>query len=164
MFLRDITIKNVEEYREKLYSTPLLKTEGIIKYNPERKGLKSNATCCIIELDSGITDYYRYCVNKYYGINLIKPNWNPHISIIQGEEALLSEKNTLWKKHEGKEIEILYYPFPRYSGDTDQKYGAASGRFWFLTIKCSFINKLRGELNLGNIKTPHLTIGKNKEK
>ena len=92
MFLRDIKIKNVEEYREKLYSTPLLKTKGIIRYNPERKGLKSNATCCIVELDSGITDYYRCCVNKYYGINLIKPNWNPHISIIQGEEALLSEK------------------------------------------------------------------------
>ena len=79
MFLRDIKIKNVEEYREKLYSTPLLKTKGIIRYNPERKGLKSNATCCIVELDSGITDYYRCCVNKYYGINLIKPNWNPHI-------------------------------------------------------------------------------------
>lgn len=149
MFLRDITIKNVEEYRKKLYSTPLLKTKGIIKYNPERKGLKSNATCCIIELDSGLTDYYRFCVNKHYGINLIKPNWNPHVSIIQGTEALLSEKDILWKKHENKEVEILYYPFPRYSGDTDQKYGAASGRFWFLTIERSFINKLRAD-------TPHI--------
>lgn len=162
MFRRNIMVKNVEDYKKKLYSQRLI-TKGHINYNPERGSMKNNASCCIVELDNGISDFYRSLVNKHYGIKLIKPNWNTHITIINPEEARLLQKNKLWKKYEGLEVDIMYYPFPRYSGDTDQKYGSQSGRFWFLTIDCKFINTLRNELNLNNIKTPHLTIGKNKD-
>ena len=153
-------MKDVEKYRNEIFSSKKQKLKGIVRYNPSREGLKSNQSCCIIEFDSGITDYYRYQVNKHYGIDLIKPHWGTHISIIQGEEARLSESHVFWKKYEGKEIEILYFPYPRYSGDTDNKYGSDAGRFWFLSVESDFFNLLRSELDLKNIKTPHLTIGK----
>ena len=163
MFTRNIAIEDIDNYRKALYSQKLL-TTGKMKYNPDRGSMKNNASCCIIELDNGISDFYRSLVNKRYGIELIKPNWDTHITLIKGEEANRSEIHPLWNKYESKEIEITYYPFPRYSGDTDQRYGSQSGRFWFLTIECDFINIMRNELGLDNIKTPHLTIGKNKDK
>lgn len=160
--LRYIEMSNVEKYREEIFSMEKIELKGVIRYDPERENLKKGKSCCIVEIDSGITDYYRYFVNKKYGIELIKPAWGSHISIIQGEEAEISKNNKYWKKYEGKEIKIYYYPYPRYSGDTDNKYGSNAGRFWFLSVESYFFNELRNELSLSNIKTPHLTIGRKK--
>lgn len=155
-------IQNIEKYRNEIFSSTKLQLKGVIRYNPKREGLKSNQSCCIIELDSGIADYYRCMVNKHYGLELIKPPWGAHISIIQGQEALEAEKNLNWGLYEGKEIEITYFPYPRYSGDTDNKYGSDGGWFWFLTVESEIFNTLRKELNLPEIRSPHLTIGRKK--
>lgn len=160
MLKRKIIINNIEDYKEKMLSSKKIELEGIIRYNPERKGLKTIQSCCIIELDSGVSDFYRYLINKEYGINLVKPSWGAHISIIQGNDAKNSEKHLSWNKYEGRKIKFTYTPFPRFSGDTDNKYGGDSGWFWFLNIQCDFINELRLELNLGKLRSPHLTVAR----
>jgi hypothetical protein len=164
MFKRHIDIKDVDKYRIDIFTSKKQKTKGIIRYNPARGNLKNNQSCCILELDSGIADYYRHQVNKYYGIDLVKPSWKSHVSIITGEDASMAEQYHIWCKYEGKEVEIAYYPYPRYSGDTDNKYGTESGWFWFLTVESEFFNEIRSEFLLPNIKNPHLTIGRNRKK
>jgi hypothetical protein len=162
MLKRKVDIGILEDYRRELFNSGKVMLKGVIRYNPERGKLKSNKSCCIIEVDSGVADFYRYQINKEYGMNLVKPSWETHISIIQGEDAKLAEKNIFWKKHEGKEITFTYSVFPRFSGDTDNKYLGDSGWFWFVDVQCNFINIMRNELNIGDLRSPHLTVGRKK--
>ena len=164
MFLRNITINNTEKYKKALFSLPKIELTGVVKYDPERKGLKEQSTCCVIEVDQELADYYRNMVNKHYGINLIKPPWLAHISVIQqnlNRESELVKRN--WKKYEGLKVKYYYYPFPIFTGDTSDREHY-TGRYWFLNAECDIFYKIRSELGLTTKFNPHITIGKNKEK
>lgn len=161
MLERLITVGNADKFREQVFNSPLIQLKGVIKYDPERKGLKNNAACCVIEVDSGISDFYRHQVNKEYGISLAKPSWGTHISIIQGsidQDAPLFKE--YWKKYEGLEVTFNYYVCPRFSGDTKAKTSTPNGSFWFLDVECDMVVKIREELGIETNFRPHLTIAR----
>ena len=161
MLKRNIYISNSKEYKKQLLSASQVDISGIIRYNPQRSRLKDNKSCCVIEVDSGVSDFYRNQVNKHYGMNLVKPSWSTHISVIQGEETKIAEKNLkFWKKHEGKEVSFKYSVFPRFSGDINNEFLGDCGWFWFLDVECELINTIRNELGLAVHKNIHLTIGR----
>jgi len=158
---RHICIGDPDMFREKVFNSPKIELKGIIKYDPERKGLKNNAACCVVEVDSGISDFYRHQVNSHYGLNLAKPSWGTHISIIQGsidKEDPLFKK--FWRKYDGMEITFKYFAYPRFSGDTVSHPSGDNGWFWFLDIECDFITEIRSELGLKTNFKPHLTIAR----
>lgn len=158
---RNILIGNVDDFRNRVFGSKTIELKGIVRYDPDRTGLKKNTSCCVIEVDSGVSDFYRSQVNKHYGIDLVKPSWGTHISVVQGDidkENILFEK--YWGKYEGLEITFQYYVFPRYSGDTKSYSSGDNGWFWFLDVKCDFITKIRKELGLELNFRPHLTIGR----
>tara|TARA_B100000700_G_scaffold331528_1_gene465233 strand:- start:3694 stop:4188 length:495 start_codon:yes stop_codon:yes gene_type:complete len=160
MFLRNIKINNTEKYKQELLSLPKIELTGIVKYDPERKGLKDNSTCCVIEVEQELIDFYRNMVNVRYGINLIKPPWKAHISVIQQNLDRNSELlQNFWKKYEGLEVDYSYYPFPRFTGDTSNREHY-TGRYWFLSAECDLFYKIREELGLKTNFAPHITIGK----
>jgi hypothetical protein len=149
-----------KKYSESLKSSPYLKSVGIIKCNPERKGLINSAeNWCVLNVDPEITRYYRTIVNNQYGINLSKPSWDSHITIIKGEVIEESLNDTLMV-YDGLEVEFEYQVFPRYSGDTFSVGTTDVGWFWFLNVKCCFLQNLRDALNLHGKYRPHLTFGR----
>lgn len=154
---------SLDQHFEKINGAIYFECEGTIRYNPERKGLKKNATCCIIEIDNEIIDYYRTMLNNYYGMELIKPSWDAHVSIIQGSIDVDSEEyKKYWFKYDNKKIKILYSGFPRYSGDTSAVGNGDNGWFWFLDVKSQDFYDIRDEFGLTTNFKPHLTIGKRK--
>jgi hypothetical protein len=150
-----------DSYFENLNNAPMLTGKGVVLYDPERKGLKSNATCCIVEVDPQIAEYYRHQINEYYKLNLIKPSWKPHISIIQGSIPRNGELyNTFWKKYEGLNVDFQYSIFPRFSGDKPSAHLTELAEFWFLNVNVPIFHQLRSDFKLRNDFNPHLTIAK----
>lgn len=130
---------------------------GIIKYDPYRPGLKSNNRWwCILKTDRAITDYYRWWVKKERWIELCKPSWGSHISIIRGEKPK-PQLMHLWKKYDGKRITFQYNHSVRFSGDTT---GDRPSTFWFLDIEAPELLAIREELELPSHWKLHLTIGR----
>lgn len=152
---------DLKDYKHQLSMSPLLKAKGVVTFKPERKGLKLSLACCVIEVDEQIIDYYRDQVNKRYGLNLIKPSWSAHVSVIQGS---IDPNSDIYKavaeKYEGREVELSYSIMPRYSGDTDKVLNQKDGLFWFLTVESDIFYDIRSELGLIVDFRPHLTIGK----
>lgn len=161
MLKRRLFVDDVDSFREKVFSSPTIELTGIIRYDPDRGSLKNNKSCCIVEIDSGLSDFYRDQVNKEFGLNLKKPSWGTHISVVQGSINLndpLFKK--YWKKYEGLEVYFKYYAYPRFNGDTVSKGSEIDGNFWFIDVECPFANKIRNELGMDSYYRPHITIGK----
>lgn len=155
---------DLEKLKKEITESPFFEAKGRLLFNPERKGLKSDKACVVIEVDEGIADYYRHQISKEFGIQLIKPSWKAHISIIQGglksdDENLLK----LSKKLDGKEVSFKYKIFPRYSGDTEFVDNGNHGSFWFLTAESNDFIEIRKKLGLTTRFNPHLTIAKTKK-
>lgn len=161
MLKREIRF-DVTKYKQELEESPYFKTKGVITFSPVRKGLKSKAACCVIEVDEQIIDYYRHQLYKQYGLKLQKPSWSAHISIIQGSCDTESEiYQQLIKDYEGKEVQVEYSIFPRFSGDTGSVAdGKEHGLFWFLTVYSDEFYEIRNKLGLITNFKPHLTIAK----
>lgn len=82
-------------------------TTGVIVYDPERGTMSHNVEhWAIIRLEQGISDYYRYQFEKKYGIQLVKPSWEPHISVLKGYPEI--NKSVPWGWRNGEEIEVHY--------------------------------------------------------
>lgn len=161
MLDRFIPIGNRELFIKQILDSAKIELKGTVRYDPERKGLKGQSSCCVLEVDSGVSDFYRNQINKEYGINLIKPSWAIHISIVEAidvNDSIHFIEN--WKKYEGTEVLFKYSVFPRFSGDLNGEYLDDCGWFWFLDVDCYLINKIRNELGLDDHKKPHLTIGR----
>ncbi len=64
----------------------------------------------VADVDPEICRYYRWWILKNFGLELFGSRWNPHITIVRGEEP--SEKS-LWNEMLGEEIEFSYSHKPR---------------------------------------------------
>lgn len=124
---------------------------GIIKYDPLRPGLKKKKDWwAIVRVDPEITRYYRWWVKNRYWIDLCKPSWDAHISIVRGEkpEDRLAH---LWKKYDGHKVTFKY---------SHEVYQADKGEFWMVDVDCPFLLDIRRELNRPANWNLHLTIGR----
>lgn len=161
MLKRKIFINDLTQYKKEIEMSGEIESTGIVRYDPVRTGLKSNASCCVIDVDDGISDYYRHLVSSKYGIKLDKPSWGAHISVIQGRWAKESpDFDKLWGLYEGLEVDFKYSIYPRFSGDVKYKTSTPNGSFWFLDVKCDMFYKIRQELGVDIVIKPHITIAR----
>ena len=93
-------------------------------------------------------------------LDLCKPSWDAHVSIIRGEEPEPHLKH-LWKKYDGQTVEFKYKHFVRQSGD--RNFDLRENRpdnFWFVEVDAPFLIDIRKELNRPANWKLHLTIGR----
>ena len=132
-------------------------TKGKIAYDPERGRLKKKPDWwAVVNLDPEISRYYRYQVKRDLGVDLHKPSWGTHVSIIRGEKPY-PDKMHLWKKYHGIEVNIKYHHVVRYSGDTSHDRPEL---YWFVNVESPCLIDIRKELNLPCNFGLHMTIGR----
>jgi hypothetical protein len=154
--------------------------QGIIVYDPDRGDMKTRTKWwVVVNLDRGITDYYRHWANKQinplrydtldrqrasWKLNcdrredLLVPAWGAHMSIIRGEKPY-PDKMHLWKKYDGQKVDFKYSYNVRYSGDTMDR-GEKNGVYWFVDAVCDVGKQMREEFNLKSDWTFHITVGR----
>jgi hypothetical protein len=104
-------------------------SEGILKYTDESSaGLK-----LVVEIDPGITDYYRTLIPKWYP-KLNKQLYAPHISVVRKE---IPPNMSAWKKYEGQIIRFAY--------SNEIQMGKT---YWWLNCFCKDLETIRLELGL----------------
>lgn len=153
-----------------------LKSRGRIVYDPYRGKMKKNvAYWCVVEVDPEIARYYRFMVDRNLlnitmepNHGLFQPSGGAHISVIRGHYDVHKAKdgsrvpddhvNALWKKYQGREVDFLYSPNVRRSGDTT--HGDRPDYYWFLEVDCPFLKNIRDEFDLPSDWKLHCTIGR----
>ena len=131
-----------------------LRGTGRIVYDPFRAG-KFDPNWCVVEVDTEITRYYRYWLQKEKHIILQKPSWDAHISVVRGERRA-NKYPQLWKKYHGQKVDFLYeHGVVRCARDKDQP-----GLFYWVDVECPLLNKIRTELDLPTGMRFHVTIGR----
>lgn len=152
-----------------------LKSRGRIKYDPYRGRMKKNTKFwCVVETDPEICRYYRWWVDRSLlnitmepGFGLFQPSGGAHISVIRGERDVRKAKdggkvpwediNALWGKYDGREVDFLYSPNVRVSGDTT---GDRPSHYWFVEVDCPFLKQIREEFDLPSDWKLHMTVGR----
>lgn len=83
-------------------------SSGRLVYDPPRPGMKHNtAWWAIVAVDREITRYYRWWVARRFGIHLLPPTWDAHISVVRGE-APEPHLRPLWRRHHGETVTFRY--------------------------------------------------------
>jgi hypothetical protein len=131
-----------------------LRGSGKLVYNPHRPDLRKTRQAddwwLVVNTDNGIGEYYRWWIKKMKGIELLRPAWRTHVSILNGREPVQPEYLHLWKKYQNKPIHF------EYSVDIEQHW-----KFFVLPVRCEELVNIRGELGLSTKKSPlHITIGR----
>jgi hypothetical protein len=133
-------------------------SKGIIQYDPYRPGLKKKKDWwCVLNIDADITRYYRWWAFKEMGVELNKPSWGSHVSIIRGEKPFPNNMD-LWKKYNGLEVEFTYSSNVRQAGDRTGL--SVPSPFWFIDVECDFLIDIRKEMGFPYDYGLHLTIGR----
>lgn len=130
----------------------LYTSKGTLRY--EKRG---DAYKLIVEVDQGISDYYRSLIPKWIAV---QPQMYPaHVSVVRKETPINVE---YWGRYEGEEIAFVYENIVR------------SGKVYFwLNVFCKRLEVVRLELGLpvrseytippeGFTKCFHCTIGNQK--
>jgi hypothetical protein len=129
-----------------------IKGAGKLVYNPHRPDLrktrKADDWWLVVNTDNGISDYYRAWFKKDTGVDLLKPAWRTHVSVLNGKEPVRPEYQHLWKKYENEWINF------EYGVDVEQHW-----KFFVLPVKCDRLDEIRAELGLKSIPL-HITIGR----
>lgn len=127
----------------------MFNTLGKIRYSPQSRGSNDSKYWVIVDCDPEIGRYYRHLYfNSTYN-KLQRPAWECHVTVVRNEEPPEIYKSE-WLKHDGKIINLEIIP----PGNSD-------GTFFWLDVKCDYLNDLRQEL--GILRDPiypfHLTFG-----
>lgn len=122
----------------------------------------------VATVDAEIARYYRWWINRELlnitgveGFGLKAPSHAPHITITRGVNDLLEvpreEREALWGKYEGEEVEFTYTPEVRYTGDTT---GDRKATHWFVVVNAPKLMQIREEFDIPTNWRLHLTVGK----
>jgi hypothetical protein len=146
-----------------------LKSRGVIRYDPYRGRMTKNTKYwCVVEVDSEIARYYRWWADRNLlnitmepGFGLNQPSGGAHISVIRGDFDVHKAKDgsrvpqshvdALWNKYQGREVDFLYSPDVRRTGN---------GHFWFVEVYCPFLTQIRDEFDLPSDWRLHMTVGR----
>jgi hypothetical protein len=124
-------------------------TDGVIQYDPPR-GNKTESHWCILDVNKGITEYYRNQFKKKFGIVLFKPAFDAHVSVLKGLHTPKMDSD--WGFLDGKNVEIWY----------DSNLYWNEQHVWLNTYSKEFF-QLREYYDIPDWNTKsfgHLTIGK----
>ena len=132
----------------------LIKSKGILKFNPENLTKKQEMQSswkkvAMIEIDSEIDQYYKWFVETRFALKLNKNLRGAHVTVISDivDQDMF---NIVAEKYDGLEVEFYYSVEP-----------FTNGEHWWLRVFCFEIEPIREELGLD--KYPyfglHLTLG-----
>jgi hypothetical protein len=133
----------------------MIQCVGKLVYNPPRGKMKVNPWWLVLDIEPELTRYYRWWVERQYGIVLCKPAWDAHVTVVRGQEP---EHKELWGKHADKEIVFSLQPGVRQSGDTTGWDRPDS--YWFVDIFSSELSDIMVELGFPEKEKYHLTVGR----
>lgn len=120
---------------------------GKVLYSPVRNNIKSHNDIVVLHVeDEEFCAYHRWFILKNFGIKTNPPMFGSHVTIVKPQE--IDVNHALWKKHEGKIINVQY-------GKTERHW-----EFWSLNIYSDEIVEMRRELNLNLKYRLHMTIGR----
>lgn len=104
----------------------------------------------IIATNDDIDDYYRWFIQKRFGLLLQPSAWGPHITFSAGyEPSIPGTWENVKSKYQNSSIEFEYELTPK-----------SDGEYWWLKVYCDEILKIRKELYVPDLKwTLHLTLG-----
>lgn len=104
----------------------------------------------ILQMTDDTDNYYRWFIEKRYGLKLQRPAWGGHISIVRGETTSQENWNIFKTKYDGKEIEF------EHSGEI-----RTNGNHWWLRTYCDNLKDFREEMGYprDGLWGLHLTIG-----
>lgn len=129
-------------------------TQGVIVYDPvrcaDKKGQRLiHKNRVVIQLRGfGLIDYYAYQFYKKFGIRLIRPSWEPHITVF-ADHKYSKNKNQQWGYRNG-ETDVIQY---------------GHNMFWnnehvWLPAECSAVYEIRNHYQNCPPDLGHITIGK----
>lgn len=138
----------------------LLKSTGVLVYDPFRPGMKNTDWWIILNTDEELCRYYRWWIWRQYMVDLKNPSWGSHVSILRGAKPR-ADKIHFWKKYQREKIKFEYSPVVRQQVDTDGNLG----HFWFIDVWSERLNDIRDELGFKTVIDDkkikyHLTIGR----
>jgi len=108
-----------------------------------------------IDVPHGLTNYYRWWVEKFLWKKTSTSYHSPHITCLAGKHEKGLDKHPQWGKYDGQEVEFKYYT----KIHTDAPW-FFKGQYFWLQVECPLVSKIRTELGLKpNLKWPlHTTI------
>lgn len=136
----------------------LYKCLATLTYDPVRGKMKTDPWWLLADVDMELTRYYRWWVKKEMGIELKKPSWDAHATVVRGIEP---PHKKAWKKHAGRVIELKLKPIVRRSGDTtgwDRPH-----HYWFVDVFSEELSEIMVELGFPEKTKYHITIGRTYE-
>lgn len=131
----------------------VFESTGTIVYDPYRKG-KEEPWTAVVEVSQDLVDYYRLQFLNTFHIQLLRPNWKPHISLFRGQMDYRKEMKKYWKEMDGQRVKFVY---------TNELYWNDT-HVWVNTYFPEFF-ELREKMGLAkthedNETWGHITIGK----
>lgn len=123
-------------------------TKGKIVYDPDRGTMKNNIDhWAVITVEPDIATYYRKLFYQRYGIELDKPNWAVHCSVLKGYS--LMDKNKPWGWRDQEMVDVNY---------THELFWNST-HVWINCYSQAFF-EIRDFYNIQGLDQGHITIGK----
>lgn len=132
------------------------KCNGKFIFSPSRPGLKklhrSFDNGIILKVDNGISEYYSWWLHRKYGIEVSKPAWGTHITVVSDKDRVkdVGAFERLKKVFNGKILPVAH-----------DVYLKKQWQFWVLdVIPTKEMIEVRRELGLKENFPFHITIGR----
>lgn len=131
----------------------LIGIQGRIEISPNREGVrKERPDLLIVKVSNDVSRYYRWFIEKRYGLELDPPCFGSHISVLDGRKAIVKSvaNQQYLKSIDNKPITIKFNP--------DSLY-----RVWhFICLKVEEeeLNVIRKTLGFTTTDKLHITVGR----
>jgi hypothetical protein len=130
--------------------------EGILLYDPDRKGMKANTkNWLIVQVDNQIVSYYRWWLKFEKHIVTNPPSWGAHISVVRGENIPVDSRQK-WKYNHGKRVRFQY----QHISDVRTQVADDGGMFYFVDVISPELTEIREALGLRTFYKFHITVGR----
>lgn len=113
----------------------------------KKRAVDENHT--IVTAPSGLSDYYRWWIDRQLHLWIQPPMLAPHISVFNGKESLPDGADDVLNKYNGMEIEF------QYNVHVEQHW-----KFWSLPVRSEALMKIRKECGVNPNYPFHITIGR----
>lgn len=142
------------------------KTKGVLRFNPNRIGLKKKAKefHLVLNIDDNIRHYYYNWLVRKYGIkaNISELVYTTHVTVIKGNEFLKDFKQSLayLESLNGQKMEIQYSPDIQEIHYTDTQT-QRSRIFYTLPVYSETLATIRDNVVAEELNYPfHITIAR----
>jgi len=126
---------------------------GIVVYSPHRPGIRKiqrhSPWWVIVEIDKELSRYYRWWIEKRFGLRLQVPTWGTHITVVSDRDKIEPEYLNQWKMFDRQQLSF------EYNVAVEQHW-----KFWTLNVKSDVLTQMRKDLGLTRHHSLHITIGR----